>query len=183
MQRDCRIPPADFARRHQTRRWRRGTRTSQAAIQPAVVRRLDSRLAGIAAKLGWQYTRYADDLSFSAPADAEPEKKTGYLLARVRHIVGDEGFVVNEKKTRVLKRSSAMAVTGIIVNRRPGVRRREIRRLRAILHNAGKYGLASQNRAQDPHFGSRIRGQIAFVRMINPDQARPLLRALDSLKI
>ena len=90
------------------------------ALSNLIARRLDSRLAGIAAKLGWQYTRYADDLSFSADAEAEPEKMTGYLLARIRHIAQDEGFVVNEKKTRVLKRSSAMAVTGIIVNRRPG---------------------------------------------------------------
>jgi RNA-directed DNA polymerase len=74
-----------------------------------------------------------------------------------------------------------MAVTGVIVNRRPGVRRRDVRRLRAILHNSRKNGLASQNRAQDPHFEARIRGQIAFVQMINPDQGRPLLAALDAI--
>jgi retron-type reverse transcriptase len=151
------------------------------ALSNLIARRLDSRLSGIAAKLGWQYTRYADDLSFSADKEAEPEKKTGYLLARIRHIAQDEGFFVNEKKTRVLKRSSAMAVTGIVVNRRAGVRRREVRRLRAILHNAKKHGLASQNRAHDPHFEARIRGQIAFVQMINVDQAQPLLAALNSV--
>jgi len=150
------------------------------ALSNLIARRLDSRLGGIAAKLGWRYTRYADDLSFSADAAAEPEKTTGYLLARIRHIAQDEGFFVNEKKTRVLKRSAAMAVTGIIVNRRPGVRRREVRRLRAILHNAAKRGLDSQSR-DDPHFEARIRGQIAFVQMINPDQARPLLAALDAI--
>jgi RNA-directed DNA polymerase len=151
------------------------------ALSNLVARRLDSRLSGIAAKLGWHYTRYADDLSFSADATADPEKTTGYLLARIRHITADEGFLINEAKTRVLKQSSAMAVTGVVVNRRPGVRRREVRRLRAILHNAGKHGLAAQNRDHDPHFEARIRGQIAFVRMINPDQCRPLLAALDAL--
>ena len=88
---------------------------------------------------------------------------------------------MNEKKTRVLKQSSAMAVTGIIVNRRPGVRRREVRRLRAILHNAGKHGFAFQNRADDPQFEARIRGQIAFVQMVNPDQCRPLLAVLNAI--
>jgi retron-type reverse transcriptase len=151
------------------------------ALSNLIARRLDSRLGGIAAKLGWQYSRYADDLSFSADADSEPEKKTGYLLSRIRHIVQDEGFAVNEKKTRVLKRSSAMAVTGVVVNRRAGVRRREVRRLRAILHNAKKNGLASQNRADDPSFEARIRGQVAFVQMINPAQSRPLLEALRSV--
>jgi len=151
------------------------------ALSNLIARRLDSRLSGIAVKLGWHYTRYADDLSFSAGAEAEPEKMTGYLLARIRHIAQDEGFVVNEKKTRVLKQSSAMAVTGVIVNRRPGARRRDVRRLRAILHNSRKHGLASQNRADDPHFEARIRGQIAFIRMLNPDQSRPLLAALNAI--
>jgi RNA-directed DNA polymerase len=151
------------------------------AISNLIARRLDSRLSGIAAKLAWQYTRYADDLSFSAAAEAEPAKKTGYLLARIRHIAQDEGFAVNEKKTRVLKRNTAMSVTGVVVNQQPGVRRRQRRRLRAILHNAKKRGLAPQNRTSEPHFEARLRGQIAFVHMINPSQARPLLQALNAL--
>ena len=133
------------------------------------------------AKLGWQYTRYADDLSFSANAEADPAKKTGYLLARIRHIAEDEGFEVNETKTRVLKRSTAMAVTGIVVNDRPGVRRREVRQLRAILHNARKHGLASQNRTNRPHFESQLRGRVEFVRMINPKQAASLVAAFENL--
>lgn len=144
------------------------------ALSNLIARRLDSRLAGIAAKLGWRYTRYADDLSFSAEGDAEPGKKTGYLLARVRHISQDEGFAVNEKKTRVLKQSTAMSVTGIVVNRRAGVRRREVRRLRAILHNAKKQGLASQNRANESNFASRLQGRIAFVQMVNAKQGEVL---------
>jgi retron-type reverse transcriptase len=152
------------------------------ALSNLIARRLDSRLAGIAAKLGWQYTRYADDLSFSADAAAAPETKIGYLLARIRHIAQDEGFAVNEKKTRVLKRSTAMSVTGIVVNTRPGVRRREVRRLRAILHNARRQGLAAQNRRNEPHFQAQLAGQIAFVKMVNPDQARKLIDAMEALK-
>ena len=151
------------------------------AISNLIARRLDSRLTGISIKLGWHFTRYADDLSFSADAEAGPESKIGYLLARLRHIVQDEGFQINEKKTRVLKRSTAMSVTGIVVNNRPGVARKEVRRLRAILHNAKRRGLASQNPTNDPLFEARLRGQIAFVQMVNPDQARPLVEALAAI--
>jgi RNA-directed DNA polymerase len=152
------------------------------ALSNLISRRLDARFAGLATKLGWQYTRYADDLSFSAGRDTEPEKKIGYLLARIRHIAQDEGFLVNEKKTRVLRRSAAMAVTGVIVNQHaPSVPRSYRRRLRAILHNAKKQGLAAQNRTNQPNFESRVRGQIAFVHMINPDQARPLLEKFNSI--
>lgn len=151
------------------------------ALSNLIARRLDSRLAGIAAKLGWRYTRYADDMSFSADNAASPREKTGYLLARIRHIVQEEGFSVNEAKTRVLKRSAAMKVTGLVVNDRLGVSRREIRALRAILHNARKHGLASQNRDNHPHFESQLRGRIAFVEMVNPDQARDLVEAFQGL--
>jgi retron-type reverse transcriptase len=152
------------------------------ALSNLIARRLDSRLAGIAARLGWQYTRYADDLSFSAAADAEPEKKIGYLLARLRHIAQDEGFRVNETKTRVLRRSAAMSVTGVVVNERPGVRRRQRRRLRAILHNARRSGLVSQNRSNEPHFAEKIRGQIAFVQMVNAEQGRKLAEAFEAVR-
>src|SRR6185312_5239882 len=120
------------------------------AISNLISKRLDARLAGIAAKLGWTYTRYADDLSFSALGD--PAKKIGYLLARIRHIAHDEGFTVNEKKTRILRQSDAQNVTGIIVNHRPGVPRDTVRRLRAILHRAATEGLAAQNRENRTNF-------------------------------
>ena len=75
-----------------------------------------------------------------------------------------------------------MSVTGVIVNERPGVRRRQRRRLRAILHNAGRSGLASQNRANEPHFAAKIRGQIGFVQMVNPEQGRSLAEAFNAIE-
>jgi RNA-directed DNA polymerase len=149
------------------------------ALSNIISRRLDVRLAGICAKLGWQYTRYADDLTFSSSGEAAA--KVGYLLARVRHIVGEEGFTVNEKKTRVLRRNTAQTVTGIVVNDRTAVSRRTIRRLRAILHRAGKEGLKAQNRHGHPHFLSWLEGMIAYVSMVNPDQGRPLRARLDAI--
>ena len=149
------------------------------AISNLVARRLDSRLNGIAAKLGWTYTRYADDLSFSA--SGEPSQRIGYLLARVRHIAQDEGFAVNEKKTRVLRAQNRQLVTGIVVNDRLGVDRQTIRRLRAILHRAKKEGLAAQNRERLPHFEAWFSGMIAYIHMVNPKQAAPLRAAFESL--
>jgi RNA-directed DNA polymerase len=150
------------------------------ALSNLVARRLDSRLAGIAATLGWVYTRYADDLTFSS--ETEGGKLTGYLLARVRHIVADEGFRVNEDKTRVLRRNTAQMVTGIVVNTRPGVRRRLARRIRAILHRAKTTGLMAQNRENMPHFEAWLSGMIAYVSMVNPDQGRALRTAFERLR-
>src|SRR5205823_5215015 len=145
-----------------------------------VARRLDRRLGGLATKLGLTYTRYADDLTFSG--DAGLENGVGYLMARVRHIARDEGFTVNESKTRVLRRSTAQMVTGLVVNDRPGVRRAEVRRLRAILHRARTEGLERQNRENHPDFGAWLRGKIAFVRMARPEVGDRLLAELDALE-
>ncbi len=149
------------------------------AISNLVSRRMDSRLTGIAGKLGWTYTRYADDLSFSA--DGEPAQKIGYLLARVRHITQDEGFAVNEKKTRVLRRQNRQLVTGIVVNDRPGIDRPTVRRLRAILHRAKTEGLEAQNRQKIPHFEAHLAGMISYIHMINPTQAGKLRQAYEQV--
>lgn len=149
------------------------------ALSNLVARKLDKRLAGFAKKLGLNYTRYADDLTFSGPA--ELSARIGYILAKVRHVAAEEGFTVNEKKTRVMRPSRAMEVTGVVVNAKPSVRREEVRRLRAILHRAKAEGLEKQNREELPHFRACLEGKIAFVSMVNPTAGAKLQAALKAL--
>jgi retron-type reverse transcriptase len=144
-----------------------------------VARRLDRRLSGLARKLGLAYTRYADDLTFSG--DETLDDRVGYLMARVRHIARDEGFTINEAKSRVLRRNTAQVVTGLVVNDRPGVARAEVRRLRAILHRARSEGLERQNREGHPDFVAWLRGKIAFVAMVRPEVGAALRRELDAM--
>lgn len=149
------------------------------AISNLVARRLDSRLTGICRKLGWTYTRYADDLSFSS---ASQSKQVGYLLARVRHITADEGFAVNEKKTRVLKQASRQVVTGVVVNAKPAASRKVRRQMRAILHNAKKASFESQNRSRQPNFAGHVHGMVGYIAMLNRDHATPLQKDIEILR-
>jgi RNA-directed DNA polymerase len=144
-----------------------------------VARRLDRRLRGLANKLGLTYTRYADDLTFSG--DDNLKGRVGYLMARVRHIAEEEGYLVNEKKSRVLRRNTAQLVTGLVVNERPSVRRRELRRLRAILHRARTEGLERQNREGRPNFWAWLQGKIAYVRMSRPEVGAKLQQELQQV--
>lgn len=107
---------------------------------------------------------------------------TGYVLARLRHIAEDEGFRVNEKKTRVQRRSRAQTVTGVVVNARPGAPRRLARRVRAILHRAKTEGRAAQNRERRKDFDAWLRGTIAYIGMLNERQAAPLRAAYEAVK-
>jgi RNA-directed DNA polymerase len=144
------------------------------AITNLVCRRLDARLAGVAKKWNFAYTRYADDLTFSGDA----VKDVGALLWGVRRILASEGFREHEKKTLVMRSGSRQEVTGVVVNDRPSIAREERRRLRAILHNAGKTGLAAQNRDDHPRFAERLRGKVAYLEMIDKPRALGMAQAL-----
>jgi retron-type reverse transcriptase len=149
------------------------------ALSNQVARRLDKRLQGLAKTFNLSYTRYADDLTLSGNEDLK--ERIGYMMARVRHIAEDEGFVVNEKKSRVQRRNSAQQVTGLVVNDRPGVPRKMVRRLRAILHRAKKEGLAAQNREDRPNYSSWLQGMIAYVAMSRPEEGQKLKREFESV--
>lgn len=146
---------------------------------------LDRRLGGVAAKLGWTYTRYADDLTFSGdtlvPKGEKNPKSVGWLLARARHVCEAEGFDVNEKKVRVQRRNCAQTVTGIVVNEKPSTSRAERRKLRAILYHARLEGIEKQNRIGHLNYVAWLRGHVAYVMMVNPDQGRKLKVKLDAL--
>jgi retron-type reverse transcriptase len=147
------------------------------ALSNQVARRLDKRLGGMAAKHGWTYTRYADDLTFSGGRDAD----VPMLQARVRHIVTEEGFAVNPAKGRVQRHSGRQTVTGVVVNQKPALPREEVRRLRAILRNARLHGLASQNREGIPHFESWLRGKLAYLQMVDRPRGERMLKELAAL--
>jgi hypothetical protein len=65
-------------------------------------------------------------------------------------------------------------LAGIVVNERTNVRRTDFDRLKAILTNCVRRGPQSQNRKSHPNFRSHLQGQIAFVRMINPQKGNRL---------
>lgn len=150
------------------------------AISNLICRKLDHRFTGIANRMGWRYTRYADDLTFSAHDNKRDQ--IAYMLARIRHIAEGEGFRVNQKKTRVQKRNSQQSVTGIVVNDKLSINRKTIRRLRAILHNAKRTGFAAQNRDDHPHFESWLRGMIAYVEMVMPEKGGELRAEFEALQ-
>lgn len=149
------------------------------ALSNQVARKLDRRLRGMAARRGWTYTRYADDLTFSAGRERAAE--VPMLMARVRHVVEEEGFAVNPLKGRVQRPMGRQEVTGIVVNQRLGLRRDEVRRLRAILHGARRSGLEAQNREKVPHFEAWLRGKLAYLAMVDRPRGLAYLRELDAL--
>lgn len=142
-----------------------------------IMHKADRRLYGLAKKLGFDYTRYADDLTFSGAS----HETAVHLLSAATSIIEQEGFRVNPKKVRILSRATRQHVTGVIVNEKLSSPRETRRTLRAILHNAQQTGLAAQNRDGHPAFREYLRGLIAHLHNINPEQAAQLLAQLEAL--
>jgi hypothetical protein len=141
--------------------------------------RLDRRLAGLAAKLGATYTRYADDLTFSGSEDL----RRAHVRVRraVTRIAADEGFVVNVRKSRVLPCGRRQVVAGVVVNDKPNVPRAEFDTLKAILTNCARSGTASQNRENHPDFRAHLLGRISHVAMLNPYRGAKLRAIFDRI--
>jgi len=96
--------------------------------------RLDARLSALARKLGAAYTRYADDITFSFPA--EDRSAIGAAIVTTKRVLADEGYALHQKrKLHIRRRHQQQLVTGLVVNDRPRLPRSTRRWLRAIEHH------------------------------------------------
>ncbi|HEX7315050.1 MAG TPA: reverse transcriptase family protein [Pyrinomonadaceae bacterium] len=144
------------------------------AVTNILCRRLDRRLLKAAADLGFTYTRYADDLTFST--SGESLRNLCNILERVKAIVTHEGFTVHPEKTRVLRRSRQQDVTGVVVNSKPNVSKRELKRFRATLYQVEKDGPAGKSWGRSPDVIASLQGFANFVYMVNPGKGAELQR-------
>ena len=121
---------------------------------------LDFRLLKIARKYRLDYTRYADDLSFSTNDSTFLEKyESCYheLSGTIKHA----GFAVNEKKTRLLYRDSKQTVTGLVVNKKINIDRRYYKETRAMAHQLYKTGEFQINGVRGTL--DQLEGRFAFI--------------------
>jgi hypothetical protein len=64
-------------------------------------------------------------------------------------------------------RSHRQLLTGIVVNRKPNVRRQDFDRLKAVLTNCVRHGPASQDRDGTRDFKAHLAGRVAHVASLN----------------
>ncbi|MBL8760934.1 MAG: TIR domain-containing protein [Phycisphaerae bacterium] len=157
-------------------------------ISNMVCARLDGELRRLAEHYGCNYTRYADDITFSTNKKTFPEElatligegtkaAVGSALSRV---IESNGFQVNPDKVRLQGKRTRQEVTGLVVNRRPNVRRAFVRQIRAMLHAWERYGYdAAQKEFLDKYDSKHrpdgasgrtyervIRGKLAFLKQV-----------------
>lgn len=80
------------------------------------------------------YTRYCDDLTFSS------DKPLYYVYAKVKSMLQERGFELNENKTHFVTSNSRQSVTGITVNEKMSVSTEYKKKLRQEIYYVLKYG-------------------------------------------
>jgi len=152
------------------RRLPQGACTSP-AISNIISRELDSRLYGLGGKLGWDYTRYADDIVFSTKDDTVSATS---VIKTTQRIIFEEGFLINDAKTMVMRPHQRQIVTGIVVNNELKISRRDIRKYRAFLHQYKKIGKLKMTKKIGRNADAFAKGYLSFINMVNDEQADKL---------
>ncbi len=150
------------------------------AITNILCSRLDRRLHSMAKQYGFDYTRYADDLTFSA--SGESLDNICNIFQNTRFIVDQEDFEINEQKTRVIRRYQQQEVTGIVVNDKLNVSREKLKNFRAVLYQIEKDGLEGHKWGQSEDIIASIEGFANFVSMVNSEKGAKFKEQIDRIK-
>lgn len=173
-------------------------------VSNMICAQMDSWLMSLAKENRCDYTRYADDITFSSNMREFPstmvsvnefgQPEIGTELSR---IINENGFQINPDKIRLRHRSRHQEVTGLTTNRFPNVRRRFVRQIRAMLHAWEKFGLENAEREfsnihdkkhRNPtkptvSFKRVVKGKIDFLRMVRGELDPIYLQLLNRLAI
>lgn len=155
-----------------------GAPTSPALLN-LIAYRLDCRLAALARVANAQYTRYADDMLFSGAEKFA--RSAGSFVTSVGAIVLEEGFKLNYRKTRRMKKSTRQYAAGIVVNELTNIRRKDFDALKATLTNCVRSGPHDQNRDNIPNFRSHLLGRIRWIMQLNPNRGERLMQIFENI--
>lgn len=121
---------------------------------------LDMRILKIAQTYRLDYTRYADDLTFSTSDRSFPEHYERFLKS-VTAELGRGGFAVNQKKTRLQFRDSRQEVTGLVVNQKIHVSQEYYKQTRAMAHHLYTQGSCMLNGTPMPL--AQLEGRFSYI--------------------
>lgn len=142
-----------------------------------VCHNLDWKLSGLARRFNVQYSRYADDITFSSDHNVYQEESD--FMLELRRIIEEQNLRMNEKKTRLQKRGARQEVTGLVVSDRVNVTREYTRDLENLLYIWARHGRPAaftkflshytpkQNLHQGiPNMEAIVQGKLMYLRMV-----------------
>lgn len=143
-----------------------------------VCQRLDYRLARLANSLGANYSRYADDITFSGKDENIPN------LNILKKIIEDEGFLINWQKVGKYRKGQRQLVTGLHIDSKIRIPKKFKKNIYRHLHFCKKFGAYSHFQRINPNKGYRkewLLGKIYFVKAIEPEEAEKMMNIVEQI--
>ena len=146
------------------------------AISNLVLKSADKSIIKVAKRKKINYSRYADDLTFSSNS-----KNSITILPFVKDVLNKYGYHLDPKKTNIFRKGRRQCVTGLVVNQKVSVPRPIRKRLRASVHNACMGKPMHWNKK--PMLINELMGRLAFLNQVHEEEARALKSKLSKNKL
>lgn len=125
---------------------------------------MDRHLLQLAKKYRMDYTRYADDLTFSTNRKAFGDELSEFL-EEAEQIIRKDGFSINKEKTRLQARDYRQEVTGLVVNHKVNVPREYYKKTRSMAHHLYKEGTFSIDGEEGTL--NQLEGRFSYINHLN----------------
>jgi len=125
---------------------------------------MDMRILSLAKEYRVDYTRYADDLTFSTNDRRFIEQESSFMIDLEKE-VKRAGFELNQEKTIIQYHNSRQIVTGLVVNEKVSVKRDYYKKTRAMASHLYNDGLFYIN--GEPGTIQELEGRFSFINQID----------------
>jgi RNA-directed DNA polymerase len=137
-------------------------------ISNIIMKPFDDEVSEFARSQNINYTRYADDMTFSGDFDES------IMIGYINGILSKYGFELNDRKTNLMYNSQRQIVTGIVVNDKIQLSKDKRKNLRLVLHYLklnGFDGFLLKNKIaiSKEKFINSVMGQISFGLYLNKE--------------
>jgi len=106
-------------------------------LSSILTKKLDIELLEYSRSKELRYSRYADDITISG------NFKEREVIPDLKRVIKEHGFDINHSKTSVKKQHQRQMVTGIVVNEKLSIKKKDLKELRQNIHYVKTRGLAA----------------------------------------
>lgn len=149
-----------------------------------IATKMDYRFEALAQKLNFNYSRYADDLTFSITKDGKLPS-----LKIIEKIISEEGFFINNEKTRFMKKGCKQYVTGLTTTNGVNVSKKYRKEIAEHIYYCRKFGVNSHlerhvekfSNYNNIKFHNWLYGHLCFIKSVNPNASKKMLEDFNKI--
>ncbi|HCW54201.1 MAG TPA: hypothetical protein DG753_10790 [Clostridium sp.] len=110
----------------------------------------------------------------------QDDLNVGKIIGIISKIIKEEGFNINNQKTKFLRKNNRQSITGIVINNdEVAVPKQWVKNLRAAIHNASKLKECGLNIPYDVQ--NEIKGMSSWLACVNREKYSTIIAQCENL--